>query len=63
MRASPNSVPMSGSALPGKASCQRISIISQKPKNRNSSPVTAYWMPITLWSVEKTYLRQKPSSS
>ena len=22
----------------------------------------AYWMPMTLWSTEKTYVRQKPSS-
>src|SRR4029453_414118 len=40
-----------------------MSIIRQKPKRRNRRPVIAYWMPMTLWSVEKTYLRQKPSSS
>ena len=40
-----------------------MSIISEKPKRRNRRPVMAYWMPMTLWSVEKTYLRQKPSSS
>src|SRR5262245_39427461 len=62
IRASPSKLPMSGSALPGKASCQRISITRQKPKNRNTRPVTAYQMPMTLWSVENTYLRQKPSS-
>src|ERR1041385_688061 len=35
----------------------------QKPKKRNSRPVTAYWMPMTLWSVENTYWRQKPRCS
>ncbi len=50
---------MNGIGSPGYASCQRISIIRQNPKNRKASPVTAYWMPMTLWSTEKTYLRQK----
>src|SRR4051812_31406327 len=63
MRASPNSLPISGSARPGKASCQRISITRQKPNKRNSRPVNAYWMPMTLWSVENTYWRQKPRCS
>src|SRR5687768_3090710 len=40
-----------------------MSIISVKPKSRNSSPVMAYWMPMTLWSVEKTYFHQKPRGS
>ena len=26
-------------------------------------PVMVYWMPMTLWSTEKTYARQKPSAS
>jgi len=34
-------------------------IINVKPKSRNRSAVMAYWMPITLWSWEKTYLCQK----
>src|SRR5512138_1681725 len=38
-------------------------IISVNPNSRNRRPVTAYWMPITLWSTENTYLRQNPSSS
>ena len=54
---------MSGIGRPGYASCQRMIIIRQKPKSRNSKPVTAYWMPMTLWSTEKTYFRQNPSSS
>ena len=37
-------------------------IISVKPNNRNRSPVIAYWIPIVLWSWEKTYFCQKPSS-
>jgi hypothetical protein len=40
-----------------------MSIISEKPNSRNSRPVIAYWMPMTLWSTEKTYARQKPSAS
>ena len=39
---------MIGSGLPGYASCQRISIMREKPKKRKMSPVIAYWMPITL---------------
>ena len=62
MRASPSSLPIQGRTRPGKASCQRISIIRQKPKKRNTRPVTAYCMPITLWSTEKTYFRQNDSS-
>ena len=38
-------------------------IIRQKPKNRNTAPVMPYWMPMTLWSVEKMYFCQKPGSS
>ena len=51
-----------GSGLPGYASCQRMSIISEKPKKRNTREVRPYWMPITLWSVEKMYFRQNGSS-
>ena len=39
---------MSGIGEPGYASCHRMIIISVKPKSRNSSAVTAYWIPITL---------------
>ncbi len=52
----------SGIDLPGKASCQRIISIRPKPKSRKNSAVKAYWMPITLWSWEKTYFRQNDSS-
>ena len=41
---------------------KRIIIIKQKPKNRKTSALIPYWIPIVLWSVAKTYLRQKPSS-
>jgi hypothetical protein len=30
-----------------------------KPKKRNDQAAMPYWMPITLWSVEKMYFRQK----
>ena len=40
--------------------CQRIIIISENPKNKKSSAVMPYWMPMTLWSVEKMYFCQKP---
>ena len=46
----------------GKAICQRISIMRLKPKNRKHSAVTAYWIPMTLWSTEKTYVRHQPSA-
>ncbi len=41
------------SAWPGKASCQRMRSMRQKPKKRRTSPPNMYWMPMTLWSVEK----------
>ena len=47
-RLSPSRPPINGIAFSGKASCQRISIINEKPKNRNSSAVIPYWMPIVL---------------
>ncbi len=39
---------MIGSGCPGNASCQRISIISEKPKSKKKSAVVAYWMPMIL---------------
>jgi hypothetical protein len=48
MRASPKNFPISGRARPGNANCQRISIIREKPKKRNTSAVTAYWIPMVL---------------
>ena len=44
----PSQCPITGSAWPGYASCQRISIMSAKPKKRKISPVMPYWIPITL---------------
>jgi hypothetical protein len=35
-------------------------ITSEKPMSRNTWAVSAYWIPTTLWSCEKTYVRQKP---
>ena len=37
-------------------------MIKQNPKNRKHNADSPYWIPIVLWSVEKTYLRQNPSS-
>jgi hypothetical protein len=51
---------MSGIGVSGYASWYRMIIISTKPKRRNNSPVTAYWMPMTLWSSEKRYFLKKP---
>jgi hypothetical protein len=39
---------MSGTVVIGNASWYRMTIISEKPNRRKSSPVTAYWMPMTL---------------
>ena len=49
-----SSGPTTGTGSPGYASCQRIIIIRKKPNSRKHSAVTPYWMPMTLWSVEKT---------
>ena len=51
--------PTNGIACPSYAIDQRIVAIRQNPKNRNASPQNPYCMPMTLWSVEKTYVRQK----
>ena len=45
-----------GKRFAGYAMDQRIIIIRKKPNCRNSSAVTPCWMPMTLWSVEKTSL-------
>ena len=44
---------MNGTGVIGYASWYRMIIIRLNPKSRNSSPVMAYWMPMTLWSSEK----------
>ena len=53
---------MSGIGWPGLPSCQRMTSINKKPNSRNSKDVIRYWIPMTLWSTEKTYLRMKLSS-
>ena len=58
-----SSGPTTGTASPGWAICQRMTSIRQNPKNRKHRAVMPYWMPMTLWSVEKTYVLQKPASS
>ena len=35
--------------------------MSEKPKNKKTRPQMPYWMPITLWSVEKMYFRHHPA--
>ena len=57
--AMPINPPMSGTGSPGCASCHRMIIISVKPSSRNSNDVTVYWMPMILWSTEKTHFRRK----
>ena len=57
-----NNGPTSGTGWPGCAICQRIISIKQNPKNKKHSAVNPYCNPITLWSVEKTYLRTNPIS-
>ena len=57
-----SNLPITGNCWPGYAICQRIIIIKQKPKNKNLRAVRTYWIPMTLWSVEKMYFRQNPSS-
>ena len=42
--------------MPGCAICQRISSIRKNPNSMKHSAVKPYWMPMTLWSVEKMYL-------
>lgn len=55
--------PNTGIGVPGLANCQRMAIIRQNPKKRKAREVMPYWIPMILWSVEKMYFRQNPSSS
>ena len=43
----------------GQASCQRTASASRPPTKKKSSAENRNWMPMTLWSREKTYLPQK----
>ena len=45
----------------GFHSCIRISSANDPAISMKSSPVTKYWIAITLWSIEKTYFRMNPS--
>ena len=54
--------PNNGTGNPGCAICQRISSIRKNPNSMKHSAVKPYWMPMTLWSVEKIYLLQKLGS-
>jgi len=51
--------PQHGYRFVGIRDDQRISIISPNPPSKKTSAVSPYWTPITLWSVENTYWRQK----
>ena len=54
--------PKNGMSDQGKASCQRTPSASAPPTISISIVVKRNWMPMTLWSVEKMYLRRKLSS-
>src|SRR5215210_7123479 len=45
----------------GQAIWMRTSRARVPPRNRKISPVKRNWMPMTLWSSEKMYLRRKLS--
>ena len=57
------SAPSSGFGSVGQPSCSRISSASPAPAPAITRPVRMYWMPITLWSVLKTYRRRKLGDS
>ena len=54
--------PTIGIVWSGYAMDQRIIIIRANPKSMKSRDITPYWMPMTLWSVEKIYFCQKFNS-
>ena len=63
---------VSGSMLPpgsgtlgseGHASCQRMAIASSPPTSRKNRLMKRNWMPMILWSVEKTYFLMNDRSS
>src|SRR5579883_1370413 len=51
--------PRTGMGWNGWAICQRMRIAKRPATRRKNRPVKRYCFPITLWSVEKTYLRRK----
>ena len=54
--------PRTGISVHGYASCQRMAIAISPPTSSMNRPVNRNCSPMTLWSVEKMYLRMKPSS-
>src|SRR5215471_763750 len=48
--------------MPGNAFCIRNAYAMNPPMSASAMPVNMYCMAIILWSVEKTYLLQKPGS-
>ena len=48
------------SAGPDAPSASASAASARNPNSRKHSAVRPYWMPMTLWSVEKIYFRQKP---
>ena len=47
----------------GFHSWMRISSANEPAISMKSSPVTKYWIAITLWSIEKTYFAMNPSGA
>jgi hypothetical protein len=54
--------PRPGTAVSGQASCQRTMSASRPPSTIMKSPMKRNCRAIILWSVEKMYVRTKPSS-
>ena len=53
---------MPGIAVSGQASCQRTMRARRPPRIIMKSPMKRNWRAIILWSVEKMYVRTKPTS-
>jgi len=56
-------LPTRGTGWPDGRFASASSTSGKTQRREKNSAVTPYWMPIILWSVEKTYLRQIPISS
>ena len=51
---------VNGSFAAGQTRWMRINNDRAMPTNTEKSARNQYWMPMTLWSMLKTYLRMKP---
>ena len=54
--------PRPGTAVSGHANCQRTTSASRPPRTIMKRPMNRNCRAIILWSVEKIYVRTKPSS-